>query len=188
MVCFDQFAFRFSGQISTEGNVGVQNVTMDLNDFHGDSKNIKTLNSGTYTFANLNRDQSYLLTPKLDENPLNGVSTFDVLLIQRHILGIQVLNSPYKMIAADVNNSRSITTLDMIQLRKLILGIDTKLINNRSWRFVDAAYVFPDPTNPWRPVFPESSSIASWRPNPLTNFVAIKIGDLNSSAKPNDLE
>lgn len=188
MVCFDQFAFRFSGQVSTEGHVGVQNVNMDLNDFHGDYKNTKTLNSGTYTFANLNRDQSYLLTPKLDENPLDGVSTFDILLIQRHILGIQVLNSPYKMIAADVNNSRSITSLDMIQLRKLILGIDTKLINNRSWRFVDAAYVFPDPTNPWRPAFPESSSIASWRPNPSTNFVAIKIGDMNASAKVNTSE
>jgi len=128
------------------------------------------------------------LTPKLDENPLNGVSTFDILLIQRHILGIQALNSPYKMIAADVNNSRSITTLDMIQLRKLILGLDSKFTHNRAWRFVDATYIFPNPTNPWQGSFPESSSIASWRPNPSTNFVAIKIGDLNSSAKVNDLE
>lgn len=188
MVCFDEFGFRIYGQVSTEGNVGVQNVTMDLFGGHQAPKNTKTINTGTYALVNLNRDDGYTLIPKLDENPLNGVSTFDISLIQRHILGIQVLNSPYKMIAADVNNSRSITTLDMVQLRKLILGLDTKFTHNRSWRFVDAAYVFPDPANPWRPAFPESSSIASWRPNPSTNFVAIKIGDLNSSAKPNDLE
>lgn len=187
-VCFDEFGFFIHGQISTEDSVGVQNVTIDLSSFHHAAKNTKTINTGAYSFVGLARDDSHFLTPKLNENPLNGVSTFDIVLIQRHILGIQVLSSPYKMIAADVNNSRSISTLDMIQLRKLILGLDTKFTNNRAWRFVDAAYVFPNPTKPWQGSFPESSSIASWRPTASSNFVAIKIGDLNSSAKVNEEE
>jgi hypothetical protein len=95
------------------------------------------------------------ITPHLDENPLNGVTTFDLVLITKHILGIQLLDSPYKMIAADVNNSSTITTADMIQLRKLILGIYDDFPNNTSWRFVDADYVFPDPTNPWLQEFPD---------------------------------
>lgn len=51
------------------------------------------------------------------------------------------LNSPYKMIAADANNSRSITTFDIVTLRKLILGIDTVFTNTDSWRFVPADYI-----------------------------------------------
>jgi hypothetical protein len=81
----------------------------------------------------------YTVTPTKDNDPLNGVSTFDLVLINKHILGLEPLNTPYKMIAADANNSRSITTFDIVELRKLILGIYTELPNNTSWRFVDKA-------------------------------------------------
>lgn len=49
--------------------------------------------------------------------------------------GIKPLNSPYKMIAADANHSNSITTFDVVEIRKLILGIYSKFPNNTSWRF-----------------------------------------------------
>ncbi len=45
------------------------------------------------------------ITPNKDDNPLNGVTTYDLVLMSRHILGLEPLNSPYKMIAADVNKS-----------------------------------------------------------------------------------
>ena len=115
--------------------------------------------------------------------PLNGVSTFDLVLISRHILSVQPLDSPYKLIAADVNNDKKITTIDLIHLRKLILAIDTEFANNTSWRFVPENYVFPVPTNPWFEVFPEVYNV-----NDLAgqindaDFVAVKIGDVNSSA------
>ncbi|MDX2068050.1 MAG: T9SS type A sorting domain-containing protein, partial [Haliscomenobacter sp.] len=125
------------------------------------------------------------VTPQLDKNHLNGVSTFDLVLIQKHILGVTALNSPYKMIAADVNNSKSISTLDLIALRKLILNIDTHFANNTSWRFVDATYVFPNPTNPWSSAFPEVVSVNDITNNLTANFVAIKVGDVNTSASVN---
>jgi hypothetical protein len=56
-------------------------------------------------------------------------------LIQRHILGIQPLNSAYKMIAADATNDGKVTAADLTELRKLILGITNELPNNASWRF-----------------------------------------------------
>jgi hypothetical protein len=90
------------------------------------------------------------------------------------------------MIAADVNNSESISTLDLIQLRKLILGIDTEFSNNTSWRFVDAAYVFPDATNPWAADFPEVININDIATNMVgQDFVGVKIGDVNSSVVAN---
>ena len=92
------------------------------------------------------------------------------------------------MIAADVNNSKSISTLDLIQLRKLILGLDLQFLSNTSWRFVDAAYIFPDPTKPWLEKFPEEVYFNKLASNGNANFVAIKIGDINASAKVNTSE
>lgn len=45
----------------------------------------------------------YTVAPERDDNHLNGVTTYDLVLISRHILGLEPLNTPYKMIAADVN-------------------------------------------------------------------------------------
>lgn len=128
----------------------------------------------------------YILTPVKEDNPLNGVSTFDLVLISKHILGLQPLTDPYKMIAADANKSNSITTFDIVELRKLILGIYPELPNNSSWRFVDKSYVFPQPLNPFGATFPETISNNSLLGQP-NDFVAVKVGDVNDTAIPNGL-
>ncbi len=125
------------------------------------------------------------IVPKKDINDLNGVTTFDLVIIQKHILVIELLDSPYKMIAADANKSGTITNLDLIDIRKLILFIDTEFPNNTSWRFVDAAYQFPDPADPWSPPFPEIKIFNIFGSNNMAtnqDFVAVKIGDVNGSA------
>ncbi|MFN7117755.1 MAG: cohesin domain-containing protein, partial [Saprospiraceae bacterium] len=176
-----------AGVIKTEENKTVKGVTVQLSG--QSSQLVTTSNPGKYGFANLQENYDYTVTPLKDKDFLNGVSTFDLVLISKHILGVQVLGSPYKLIAADVNNSKSITTLDLIQLRKVILGISTEFSNNTSWRFVAENYAFPVPTNPWTEPFPEITSI-----NDLqgamndVNFVAIKVGDVNANAVANSLD
>jgi hypothetical protein len=123
------------------------------------------------------------VTPEKDDNPLNGVTTFDAVLTLKHILGIDVFNAPYKHIAADVNNSKSVTAFDIAEMRKLILGIYDELPNNTSWRFYDAEYVFPNPNNPFSPSFPETITSSSGQTE--FNFKAVKIGDVNCSAIAN---
>jgi hypothetical protein len=169
-----------AGTIATEGNANLQGATVTLS---GSSSNSAiTTAAGGYSFINLTKDADFTVTPQLDKNHLNGVSTFDLVLIQKHILNVQALNSPYKMIAADVNNSKSITTLDLIALRKLILNIDQSFQNNTSWRFVDAKYTFPTPSNPWAAAFPEVVNINDLNGTVNASFVAIKVGDVNASA------
>jgi hypothetical protein len=141
-----------------------------------------TTGTGQYGFNNLETGYDYTVTPQLDRNPANGVTTMDLVMIVKHILGQVPLNSPYKLIAADINNSRTITTMDMVQLRRLILGVDGKFQNNTSWRFVDAGYKFPDASNPWKAAFPEVVSINDLDKSVQADFVAIKIGDVNGSA------
>src|SRR5690606_15918070 len=93
---------------------------------------------------------------------------------------------PYAYIAADANNSGSITAIDILQLRKLILGLDDVLPHNTSWRFVDRAHIFPDPHNPWASAWPETYRIEPFAGSMNeVDFNAVKIGDLNGSAALN---
>ena len=183
----DSLTVGAAGAISTEENLGVENVEVSLS---GQSdQTMMTGSGGGYLFAGLLDGYDYTITPQLNSNYLNGVSTFDLVLISKHILGVQPLDSPYKMIAADVNNSKSITTLDLIQLRKLILSIDTEFGNNTSWRFVEAAYAFPNLTNPWFEEFPEVVNINNLPSTGIAaaDFVGVKIGDVNGDAEANAL-
>jgi Secretion system C-terminal sorting domain len=122
------------------------------------------------------------LNPLKDIDHLNGVSTYDMVLIAKHILGIQALPSPYKMIAADANKSGSISTLDLVEIRKLILGLNSNFPNNTSWRFVDSSFVFPNPSNPWATSIPEICQINTFDEDITKNYIGIKIGDVNGSA------
>ncbi|MDO8367673.1 MAG: T9SS type A sorting domain-containing protein [Saprospiraceae bacterium] len=129
---------------------------------------------------------TFVIAPEKDDNPLNGVTTYDLVLISKHILGIEPLNTPYKMIAADANKSGSITTFDIVELRKLILGIYTELPNNTSWRFVDKAFQFPNLLNPFQTLFPETISVADAMASQIgEDFVGVKIGDVNNTSIAN---
>ncbi|MEY3050929.1 MAG: hypothetical protein RLY31_714 [Bacteroidota bacterium] len=145
-----------------------------------------TNNGGYYQLNGLQQGGSYTIVPSKNDDLLNGVTTYDLVLLSRHVLGIAPLDSPYKLIAADINNSGHITTYDVVELRKAILQITAQFANNTSWRFVRQDYVFSDPNNPFQPAFPESLQLVN--PNQHVqdaNFIAVKIGDLNHSAAIN---
>ncbi len=125
----------------------------------------------------------YSITPSKDTNYLNGVTTYDLALIQKHILGLQLLDSPYKIIAADANQDGQVTSYDIVILRKLILGYTDKLPHDKSWRFMPSEYVFPDPLNPFQPAFPERIDEPG-NPYYYYNFIGVKIGDVDYSADP----
>jgi hypothetical protein len=172
--------FEISGLISTVELEPVLGVAIDLSGAAERKQN--TAANGTYAFGSLGKDNDYTVSAQLDKDHLNGVSTFDLVLIQKHILGVKVLDNPYRMIAADVNNSHTISTLDMIQIRKLILNIDLRFNNVPSWKFVDASYHFPDAVNPWSAAFPEVININDLAGKVKADFVAIKMGDVNGNA------
>jgi hypothetical protein len=113
---------------------------------------------------------------------LNGVTTLDLVYIQKHLLGLELLQSPYQMIAADINHSESVSVLDLVELRELLLGRIESFRDNTSWRFglrdqelsMDA---------PWD--FEEVMKIPKSDDNFNTaDFIAVKIGDVTGSALP----
>ena len=183
-VCGGPAAF-ITGTIENENQELIQDVTVTLSDDNGLNIPVITDNNGVFTFSGMSFGD-YDITPEKDINYLNGVTTFDLVLISKHILGITVFDSPYKVIAADANKSQTITTLDIVKLRSLILHIDDELSNNNSWRFVDQNHVFNNTLNPWSTPFPEYVDLDGASNIPV-NFTAIKVGDVNGSAIPNNL-
>lgn len=105
-------------------------------------------------------------------------------MIQKHVLGLERIEDPRLIIAADIDNNARITTSDLAELRKLILGIYEELPNNSSWRFVDAAHDF-DAAGAVFP-FPEVLRIQNLSNSMLNeDFVGIKIGDVSGNAIAN---
>jgi hypothetical protein len=171
-----------SGLIQTEEAEPVADVQVGMYSASSGIPNmdISTTN-GNYAFPEIEYQEDLTIEPEKNDDLLNGVSTFDLILLQQHILDIMPLNSPYKRIAGDINRSGTISTLDLVLLRRAILLIDETFADNTSWRFVDADFVFPNPANPFETDFPEAYSLTG-EEEELADFVAVKIGDLNLDA------
>ncbi len=169
------------GSIATSNGNSIEKVEVNLS---GNTFNTSLSDAnGAYRFNSLTEGYDYTITPHKDNDVMNGISTFDLLILSKHILGTTLLTSPYQLIAADVNNSGTITTFDMIELRKLILGVSTQFPNNTAWRFIPKDYQFKNPANPLAEDFPEVLNFNDLTIDELNaNFIAIKIGDLNGSA------
>jgi hypothetical protein len=137
-------------------------------------------------FYDLPPAPSFSLTAEWDSNYRNGVSTFDLLQISRHILGVQTFDAPWKWLAADANKNGSITTFDVVELRKLILGIYDDLPATTSWRFFVNGCDFQPDAFPGYCPSEYSFQTTTLQDYPLSlPFNAVKIGDVNGSAIPN---
>lgn len=174
--------FVVNGSVMTETNIPVREVNIAL---EGSEMNLITNNTGMFNFEGMLMGANYVVKPTKNDDHINGVSTLDLVMIQRHILQIEKLNSPYKLIAADVNNDKKITASDLTELRKLILGITNSFPNNKSWRFIDKAYTFQDIQNAQTESFPEVYFIENMGTDMEANFMSVKVGDVNGNVVAN---
>ncbi len=138
---------------------------------------------GVYAFPEMPNGGNYVVDPTKNDDVSNGVSTLDLVLIQRHVIGLQDLEGAHNLIAADVNKDDMISAIDIVELRKVILGVSDNFTGNDSWRFVDANFVFNDPTDPWATAIPESYDINNLNTDMTIDFTAIKVGDVNNSVE-----
>ncbi len=169
-----------AGRIFTEDSIGLQGVQIQL--IGTDSSMRYSQIEGTYRFDDVPMVTTYNIVPSLDSNALEGLSIGDLIVLQRHILGLDTIISSYRLIAADINRDGEISNADVIELRQMLLGLHERFPNNTNWRFIDAAFTFPNPRNPWQTPFPEFVRITNMeRAAHVGNFVAVKIGDVNNS-------
>jgi thiol-disulfide isomerase/thioredoxin len=128
---------------------------------------IKKNGQGQYSLKYPSTDFPVITAPEvyMESNAADlqaGITSFDLVQIQKHILGITPFTSEANRIAADVTLDDRITAFDLVTLRKLILGI-----------IVD----FPAPS--YRSI-PDKISINALQGATQTfNFTIVKIGNIN---------
>ena len=173
--------FDISGNVKHPTKGAIPKVIVNLTGTNAQS----ITSTGIYTLScvSSNAAGNIKVAKNNDVNKTNGITTLDLALLQSHILGKNLLNSPYKIIAGDVNGDGKVTTLDIVYIKRVILGLDTtytKTSTNekRLWVFVDSSFKFADSTIP----FPYRDSISfNAINNNLSNktFIGIKLGDVN---------
>ena len=166
-----------SGKLIWENDdaTGVGNATVTMS---GDqSGSMTTTAAGTYSFT-VASGSDLTITPTKTINKLNGLTTADVTRIQRHVANIELLTDPYKIVAADVNKTNSVTSQDASLINQALLGNPSALNQIKtSWRFVPVSHNLNIP--PWG--FPENltlSNVSGSLPN--QDFYGIKTGDVVS--------
>jgi Concanavalin A-like lectin/glucanases superfamily/Carboxypeptidase regulatory-like domain len=173
--------FTINGKVLTPTDKGVKNVTVTLS---GGTSNMRATTDSTGSYSFKIPPGTFTLSPvkTLEQNKLNGVSTLDLALLQSHVLQKTPFNAVYKVIAGDANNSSGVTTADILFLRRLLLGVDTSLPNNRIWAFVDGDQTFVNPLSPFP--FNSTKTITTQSANISHTFRGIKIGDVNYDRNP----
>ena len=180
----DNMTVNIAGNVQLENGVSVASVDFELIINNNASEATNSNVEGAFRFDGVPACFADTLYLTRHGAANNGVSTFDIILIQKHILGLETLDSPYKLIAADADNNESISVLDLIRIRRVVLNLEDEFPNNANWRFIPANYEFNDPENPFEEDFPEFLTFNLLSLDLQQNFIAIKTGDVNNSVNP----
>ena len=140
-----------------------------------------TNGSGKYTTPATFDNVPYFVTPRKMDEMSNGVTSLDLVMIQRHVIGFAEFSDPLQIIASDINESNTVSSADIVIIRKVVLGIFSELPNGvMPWRFIPEGWTFADVSSPWgydQEIYLE----------PLVDtiqhvdFTAIKLGDVNAT-------
>jgi hypothetical protein len=175
----------YEGTITNEREEPVEAVRVNLMRDEQSVSAMTTADNGKYVLVvPTEPDIRYAIEPSRTDNHKNGVSTLDLVRIQKHLLGRELFTSPYQYIAADATGNGQVSALDLLEIRKLILGVTTAFPQDQSWRFVDKEFQFTDIHHPW----PYESSIdIQYDGTSITgnDFIAVKVGDVNGTAQAN---
>lgn len=122
-------------------------------------------------------DENITVCPVKKNEPMKHISTLDVMMLHKHILGLKKIKNPYTLIAADVDGNQKINIGDVHLLHEWILNPAIDPSKKHGWRFVQSEYIFPHPEAPGK--YPAVKSIDSLRHDTLTRFVGVLTGDIN---------
>ena len=174
----------------TFGNITVSGLIKDvdgekLSDIDvllssANSKSIQKTNyNGLFAFQTLEKNKSYSLSASYSENYLDHITTADILKIQKYILGIQDLDNPYDLLAADVDMNGSVSARDISILRSLILGNTLEFSHKNSYIFIDDKYQFVNQKQPFQEYAKNAiCNMAGSTQNQSINFIGIKLGNV----------
>jgi len=111
---------------------------------------------------------------------LVGITTLDLVIIQKYLIGLIKITDPYCILAADISGDGRTTAFDLLELRRIILGSKPFY---KSWIGIKKGYVFQDPLNPIKEL--DKAKKYEFRYEDLfvsdlrADFTGVKIGEMN---------
>jgi len=151
-----------TGRVTNVNNEGIINVWVVPSDSNIDS--VQTDSNGDWTLETVS--STITVTYRKIDDPRNGVSASDLVQISNHLIGNTLFENNIQLLAADANSDDKVSSSDIIQLQRIILGFDLAFPNNDAW-------VFDPPTTQIDP-----------NTDPTYLSTGIKVGDTNGSADP----
>jgi hypothetical protein len=130
---------------------------------------------------------NYTMTVGVAKNdlPTNGFTAFDLALMTQHILGVKSFTSFYQIMAADLNQSKTITAIDIVEGRRVLLGLVDSFPGQSAWRMI-RPLARPEVLNSWELMketyeytFTNAFGVTPIRTG--TDFVGVKLGDVNQT-------
>ncbi|MGB3228085.1 MAG: T9SS type A sorting domain-containing protein [Saprospiraceae bacterium] len=174
-----------NGLIRINDHTPMEGVEVALN---GWNKTILSDLNGEYLFNDIITNKLYSISPSYNKNWLEGITTLDIVKIQRHILGIESFTHPFEWVAADVDKNGRISAADITWLRRLIIGKVASVPGNESWRFIKKNFKFLKTEYPLESQIEENVQLnGNWQ-NAKIDFDAIKVGDVSSINNIRSLE
>ena len=92
-VCENQGGI-LAGEVITVNTEAVSNVTVRLSSPGNVDQELMTTQDGQFIFNHFVPGTDYVITPERNDNHRNGVSTLDLVRIQKHLLGQEAFSSP----------------------------------------------------------------------------------------------
>lgn len=171
---------NISGRVATANGVGISNVSI----VYGDGLSVSTDASGNFIIEEVPIEDNLKLIPAYNADAANGISAIDLILVTRHILGLDPFADPLQLLSADVNGNGSISASDLVGIQRVLLNQTTEFGARGSWQFIDASLTLD--INVLRSGLSQYIRVLSGADDiEDLNFIALKTGDVNGSANPN---
>lgn len=138
------------------------------------------------TLTGLTLGRMYYVEPVKTSDYRNGISSFEIFLAQRYLLGYEVpqITDPLQVVALDMNCSQSFSNLDLFLMQRLLVDDLNEIPGCNSWSFVPDSHVFAED---WATgnVFPAPRRAeVVLEHDTMVMFTAVKTGDLLGNADP----
>ncbi|MEM7573229.1 MAG: T9SS type A sorting domain-containing protein [Bacteroidota bacterium] len=170
--CATDDALTVAGRVRTVGGTRMEGVEVSLEE---SGLSDVTPSNGRYQFQ-VQAGLTDVVVADKNDDIRSGLNTLDLIILRRHLLQIEPITDPFRLIAADINADGEINILDQVELQSVLLYLTDEFSNNRSWRFVPAEW---DGTGEPAEVQIVNLIYCDFD----EHFRGIKIGDLNASVE-----
>lgn len=162
---------KVSGNVNCISGATMQDVKVYLTT-QGTTLETKTDAQGKFSFSNVPTGASIEVSASFQDNTTAPISTFDLVLISKKILGTEQNLSPLQKLTCDLNNDGAVSSADVIAFREVSLGLKNV---DATWFVVSKAY---EQGNSQNTAFTSTETSAD-----ITNiaFVAARLADPNGT-------